>query len=53
MCRVHSLNQGRNDAEALSGKKEKKKKDTEGELMENTAPAFKINIHTLGGGLNI
>lgn len=31
----------------------KKKKDTEGELMENTAPAFKINIHTLGGGLNI
>ena len=34
-------------------KKEEKKKETVGRLMENTATVFKINIHTLGGGLNI
>lgn len=31
----------------------KKKKKTVGRLMENTATVFRINMHTLGGGLNI
>ena len=34
-------------------KGEKKKKKTVGRLMENTATVFRINMHTLGGGLNI
>lgn len=39
--------------EARSGKKERGGKNTVRRLMENTATVFRINIHTLGGGLNI